>query len=178
MAERGEARAWLGLGSNVGDRLGHLRFAVEKLEAVARVEQLSSVYETEPVGFPDQGPFLNAVIRIATRLSPRELLDQAARIEAARARVRTFPNAPRTLDVDLLLYEDRVVREPGLEVPHPRMTGRPFVLIPLTEVDPGLRDPVSGRTYAELLGAMDVPAGDVVRTTRSLRGRGRDDASG
>lgn len=147
-----DVTAWLALGSNVGDREAHLAHAVRGLEEAGRVTGLSSVYETDPVGYEDQGAFLNMVVRLESRLEPRELLALGRRLEAEHGRERTFRNAPRTLDVDLLLFGDRRVSGDDLTVPHPRMGERPFVLIPLLELDPDLGDPVTGRPFSAMLG--------------------------
>lgn len=140
---RGAAHAFLGLGSNVGERLDHLQRAVDLLDddARTRVDAVSSVYETEPVGGPEQGPYLNLAVRVATRRSPLSLLALAHRVEAALGRVREERWGPRTIDVDVLLYGERIVRTRRLEVPHPRLAERAFVLVPLIEVAPGLRLP-------------------------------------
>jgi 2-amino-4-hydroxy-6-hydroxymethyldihydropteridine diphosphokinase len=128
-------RAYLGLGSNLGDRRARLRAAVAALPDVVAV---SPVYETEPVGGPPgQDPYLNVVVQLDTDLAPRELLDVAHRLEQAAGRVRTEPNGPRTLDVDVLLVGDLTVREPDLVVPHPRMWERRFVLAPLADLAGG-----------------------------------------
>ncbi len=132
-------RAFLGLGSNLGDRLANLRAAVGALPDVVAV---SSVYETDPVGGPeDQGPFLNAVVQLATERSPRQLLEAAAAAEAAAGRVRTVRWGPRTLDVDVLWVDGASVAEPDLVVPHPRLWERAFVLVPLAELAPDLATP-------------------------------------
>lgn len=144
-----EVRVALALGSNVGDRLGHLREAVEGLARVVQVDAVSSVYETDPVGYEDQPDFLNAVLVGVTGLGPRELLEAAHRLEAAAGRRRSFPDAPRELDVDLVLYGGLVVRGPDLTVPHPRWKERSFVLGPLADVAPGWVDPETGRTVEE-----------------------------
>ncbi len=135
--------AYLGLGSNLGDREGYLRRAVELLgqEAGIEVERVSSIYETEPVGFTDQPRFLNQVVEVKTTLDPAALLARALAVEAALGRVRGERWGPRVIDVDLLVYGDAVVREPGLEVPHPRLAERAFVLVPLAELAPDLRLP-------------------------------------
>ncbi len=132
-------RAYLGLGSNLGDREQYLRDA---LEAVDERVDVSSVYETDPVGGPDgQGPFLNIVVALETEKSPRELLEMCQRLEAAAGRVRDERWGPRTLDVDVLLVGDLVVNEPDLVVPHPRLWERAFVVEPLVEIAPAaLRD--------------------------------------
>lgn len=129
-------RAFLALGSNLGDRLGHLRRAVAALPDVVAV---SPLYETDPVGGPDgQGPYLNAVVELETELSPRALLELGQGLERAAGRVRGERWGPRTLDVDVLLVGDLVVDEPDLQVPHPLMWNRDFVLVPLRDVAPDL----------------------------------------
>jgi len=129
-------RAFLGLGSNLGDRWAHLRAAVAALPDVVAV---SPVYETSPVGGPeDQGPYLNCVVELSTELGPRELLGVAQRLEAAAGRERHERWGPRTLDVDVLLVDDLTVDEPDLVVPHPRMWERRFVLAPLADLAPDL----------------------------------------
>lgn len=148
----GEIFAFLGLGSNLDDRLEHLQAGVEQLHAddKSRVDEVSSVYETAPVGGPAQGPFLNIAVRLATRRSPRTLLKLAHEVEAARDRTRAVRWGPRTLDVDILLYHERVVRSRRLVVPHPRLVERPFALIPLIEVAPGFHLP-DGRALTGVL---------------------------
>jgi 2-amino-4-hydroxy-6-hydroxymethyldihydropteridine diphosphokinase len=124
-------RAFVGLGSNLGDREGQILAAAEMLGAT----QLSSIRETEPWGYPDQPMFLNAVAEVDTALGPRELLDRLLEIERELGRTRSGPRyGPRTIDLDLLLYGDEVVGEPGLTVPHPRLHERAFVLEPLAEL--------------------------------------------
>jgi 2-amino-4-hydroxy-6-hydroxymethyldihydropteridine diphosphokinase len=128
-------RAYLGLGSNLGDRRAHLRTAVDALSDVVAV---SPVYETDPVGGPaDQSPYLNLVVELDTDRSPRELLEVARALETAAGRVRTEPDGPRTLDVDVLLVGRLTVDEPDLVVPHPRMWQRRFVLAPLADLAGG-----------------------------------------
>jgi len=129
-------RAFLGLGSNLGDRLGHLRRAIESIPDVVAV---SPVYETDPMGGPvGQGAYLNAVVELGTDLAPRDLLALARRLEAEAGRVRTERFGPRTLDVDVLLVGDQVVDDDDLVVPHPRMWERRFVLAPLADLAPEL----------------------------------------
>lgn len=131
-------KAYLGLGSNLGDRWGYLRQAVTALADVDPSVSVSPVYETAPVGGPPQGAFLNCVVRIETDLDPEALLGLAHRLEAGAGRVRSLKDGPRTLDVDVLLIEGVRLEEPELTVPHPRMTERGFVLAPLEDLDPGL----------------------------------------
>lgn len=144
--------AFLGLGSNLGDRLALLQQAVDALDADlrTRVDAVSSVYETAPVGGPEQDPFLNIAVRVATRRPPRSLLRLCQAVEAQLGRVRTVRWGPRTVDVDILLYGDRTVHRRDLEVPHPRLAERAFALVPLLEVAAGLRLP-DGTTLTSAL---------------------------
>jgi 2-amino-4-hydroxy-6-hydroxymethyldihydropteridine diphosphokinase len=147
--------AYIALGSNVGDRRAHLRFAIASLEAMPQIEvaALSRIIETDPIGPPGQGPYLNAVAKLVTTLSPRLLLDACLAIERARGRERRAASRwrARTLDIDLLLFCDRIIDEPGLQLPHPLMAERPFVLIPLAEIAPGATHPVLGKPIETLL---------------------------
>jgi 2-amino-4-hydroxy-6-hydroxymethyldihydropteridine diphosphokinase len=148
--------AYIGLGSNLGDREGFLRRAVDLLRAESEIEvvAVSSVRETDPVGFPDQPRFLNAAVEVETSLPPRELLERLLEVERAIGRRRDGPlYGPRTIDLDLLLYADQVVDEPGLTVPHPRLAERLFVLEPLQELTPDLVVPGRG-PVSELLAAL------------------------
>lgn len=147
------ATAYVALGSNLGDRAAHLRRALEALRATPDVERVerSRLYETAPVGPAPQGAFLNAAARVETGLSPRALLERLLAVERGEGRVRTGERwGPRTLDLDLLLYGDAVVAEPGLEIPHPRLHERPFVLEPLVELAAELRHPTRGETLSAL----------------------------
>ena len=138
-------RAYFGIGSNLGDRLAYLQLAVDELAAADGVEfvAVSPVYETAPVGGPEQPDYLNAVVAVDTALSPHELLAAAQRLEAGEQRVRAEHWGPRTLDVDVLLVGDERVDEPDLVVPHPRMSERAFVLVPLADVAPDLVGPAT-----------------------------------
>jgi len=151
--------AYLGLGSNLGDRGQNLAQAVELLSQQVAVEQLSSVYETEPVGYDEQPLFLNAACRISTELSPEELLGLAKEIETKLGRVPSFPNAPRPIDIDILFYDDEIVRSQELTIPHPRLAERAFVLVPLVEIAPELVHPENGRTVRDLLSDLGTLAG-------------------
>jgi 2-amino-4-hydroxy-6-hydroxymethyldihydropteridine diphosphokinase len=134
-------RAYLGIGSNLGERLAYLQLAVDQLAVAAGVTVLdvSPVYETAPVGGPEQPDYLNAVVAVETTLTAHELLGVAQRIEAEADRVREVRWGPRTLDVDVLLVGDERVDDPDLVVPHPRMSERAFVLVPLADLDPSWR---------------------------------------
>jgi 2-amino-4-hydroxy-6-hydroxymethyldihydropteridine diphosphokinase len=138
-------RAFLGLGSNLGHRAGHLRAAVAALGTTDGVTVIacSPVYETDPVGGPDQGAFLNLVVQLDARLDARSLLGVCASLEAAAERVREVRWGPRTLDVDVLWVDGEEVDEPDLQVPHPRMAERRFVLAPLADLAPELVDPAA-----------------------------------
>jgi 2-amino-4-hydroxy-6-hydroxymethyldihydropteridine diphosphokinase len=151
-------RAFLGLGSNLDDRAARLRAAVGRLRALDRVAAVSPVYETGPVGGPEQGSYLNLVVELDTERSPRGLLELCASLEAEAERVRTVRWGPRTLDVDVLWVDGAVVDEPDLVVPHPRMRERRFVLAPLADLAPDLVTDeqlhrAEGRV--ELLGSLD-----------------------
>jgi 2-amino-4-hydroxy-6-hydroxymethyldihydropteridine diphosphokinase len=148
-------RVAVALGSNCGDRRAHLDYAVSTLRTLLTNLTVSRYYETIPVGVSGpQALFLNAAAVGDTRMSARTLLDALLAIEHERGRERPYANAPRTLDLDVILFGDAIVEEPGLQVPHPRFRERRFVLQPLAEVAPDLRDPVSGKTIAELLTAV------------------------
>jgi 2-amino-4-hydroxy-6-hydroxymethyldihydropteridine diphosphokinase len=143
------ATAFVGIGSNLGDRETHLRRALELLAAEEGIEivAISVLRETEPVGPVEQGLFLNGAVQVATDLAPRELLERLLDVEQRLGRVRRERFGPRTIDLDLLLYGDKVVDEPGLKLPHPRLHERRFAVEPLAELAPGLvvpgRGPVS-----------------------------------
>jgi 2-amino-4-hydroxy-6-hydroxymethyldihydropteridine diphosphokinase len=138
------------LGTNLGDRVAHLTFAAHRLREFLSDFQLSRFHETDPVGVAAQPRFLNAAAVGQTPLSAGETLQRLLAIEAARGRERPFPGAARTLDLDLILYGDQIIDEPGLQVPHPRFRDRLFVLEPLSEIAPDWVDPVTTLTVREL----------------------------
>jgi len=141
----------IALGSNVGDRRGHLDYAVSCLGAFIDDLRVSAYYETAPVDVVgEQWDFLNAAAVGQTALEARDVLDRLLTIELARGRQRPHPSAPRTLDLDIVLFGHHVIDEPGLVVPHPRFRDRRFVLDPLAEIAPDWRDPATGRTVTEL----------------------------
>lgn len=157
------SRVFVALGSNLGERFENLRRAAGALAPIAA----SSVYETAPFGPPGQGPYLNAVIEIAPTLPPRPLMRRLLEIEAEMGRVRAEPMGPRIIDLDLILYGDQLIDEDALQLPHPRMHRRAFVLAPLIEIAPGLIHPALNRSIAEL--AAEADQGPVLgRQERSL----------
>ena len=151
------ATAFIGLGSNLEDPVVQVRAGFAALAGLPQTTLVacSSLYRSEPVGYRQQPDFINAVALLETQLSPRALLDALLAIERTRGRVRDFPNAPRTLDLDVLIYDDLVCQEPGLIIPHPRLHERAFALMPLAEIAPDFVVPGRGRV-ADLLQAVDV----------------------
>jgi len=152
----GRVTVFIGLGSNLGDPPAQIRRALQTLAVMpeTRLVRGSSLYRNPPSGYLDQPEFVNAVAEIETRLAPRDLLEQLLAIERAHGRVRDLPNGPRTLDLDILLYGERTVREPKLTIPHPRMVERAFVLVPLAEIAPETVVPGSARV-SDLVRSVD-----------------------
>lgn len=163
---------YFSLGSNIGNREQNLRAAIEHLNTSGiRVLRISPVYETEPIDLAGQRWFLNLVAEAETDLFPFQLLARTQKIERALGRVRTVPKGPRTIDIDILLYGNAVLNSQGLEIPHPRMSERRFVLVPLAEIAPDLRHPITRKTVREML---DAASSATVR----LSGRLEEQASG
>ena len=150
------AQAVIGLGANLGEPVAQLRAAIEAIAQLPEtsIVRVSSLYRTAPVGHAAQPDFVNAAVAVETALEPRALLAALLAIEAAAGRERTFKDAPRTLDLDILLYGDRTIDEPGLAVPHPRLYERAFALAPLVEIEPEAVVPGRGRA-ADLLAALE-----------------------
>jgi 2-amino-4-hydroxy-6-hydroxymethyldihydropteridine diphosphokinase len=145
-----DAVVYLGLGSNLGDRGSNLRRALSALEESAHVEAVSRVYASEPVGYADQPEFWNIVARARTSLEPAALFARLKAIETGLGRTPSFRNAPRIIDIDILAYDELVLNTDALEIPHPRLRERSFVLYPLAEIAPDFRHPVTRETVNAL----------------------------
>lgn len=154
---------YLGLGANLGDRESNLIKALEMLAEGVRMEAVSSLYETEPMGYLEQPRFLNIVCRGTTPLEPQRLLALAKKIEGSLGRVASFPNAPRPIDIDILFYGDSAIDTPELVIPHPRIAERAFVLVPLAELAPELAHPLTGHTVKSMLAEVNGREGVVRR---------------
>lgn len=157
------ATAYLGLGSNIGNRTKNLELAISTISEHPEILvcAASSFYESEPVGYEDQDWFINQVVRIETSLSPYELLKVAHRIENIAGRKREIRWGPRTLDIDILLYGEMILKTPILTIPHPFLPERRFVLVPLAEIAPSLKHPVLGISVSDML--IDSPTEDLVK---------------
>jgi len=146
-----DAVVYLALGSNLGDRASNLRRAIDRIGELGRVEAVSRIYESAAVGYREQGPFYNLVLRLRTGLSPEELFAGIKRIEREMGRTTSFRNAPRIIDIDILSYDDLVLHTKDLDIPHSRMTERAFVLLPLSEVAPDFVHPVTRQRMEQLV---------------------------
>ena len=166
-AERAPSTVYLGLGSNLGCRRANLDQALLRISEISRghtqagirVVRASSVYETEPWGLADQGLFLNQVLETQTAISPHDLLDEIKALEKDLGRETGVRYGPRVIDIDILLYGDAVVDEPELQIPHPRLHQRAFVLVPLSELTPDLVHPAFGLSIGELCHRVDGKSG-------------------
>jgi 2-amino-4-hydroxy-6-hydroxymethyldihydropteridine diphosphokinase len=145
---------YLALGANLGNREASLRLARASLAPQARVLAASPIYETAPWGYLEQPPFLNQILQVETSLSPIDLLGHLKQIEDDMGRKPNFHYGPRLIDLDILFYHDQVVNLDGLVIPHPRLTERAFVLVPLADLAPDLRHPISGQTVSDLLASI------------------------
>ena len=141
---------YLGLGTNLGDRLANLKQAIAALTPQMELKAKSGVYETPPWGFEDQPKFLNQVIKVSTYLEPELLLKHLKRLEVALGRKESFPNGPRLIDIDILFYDDLVLNKPSIVIPHPRLHERGFVLVPLMDIAPSLVHPVIQKSVREM----------------------------
>jgi 2-amino-4-hydroxy-6-hydroxymethyldihydropteridine diphosphokinase len=150
-------RSFIGIGANLDDPVARVRAAIDALATLpdSQLAAASSLYASAPIGYADQPDFVNAAVALDTALGPRALLRELQAIESRFGRTRTFPNAPRTVDLDILLYGERVIDEPGLEIPHPRLHERAFALAPVVELDPDCVIPGRGRAAAWLARCAD-----------------------
>lgn len=162
-------RVFIAFGSNVGDRLAHFEEAARRLALAFEPGSMrsSAVYETSPIGPVGSTPFLNAVLEARTEMPPRALLEQMQQVEVALGR-QVPREGPRTIDLDLLFYADRIINEPGLIVPHPRLHERVFVLKPLADLDGSLRHPNLGRTVLQMLSVLDAGSGILAVTAPAI----------
>ncbi len=147
--------AYLGLGTNLADRLANLQKAVDEIPPLVILRRASSIYESEPWGYVDQPAFLNQVLEVETDLPPAALLKYLKGIERKMGRQPTFRYGPRLIDIDILFYGEQVIDQPDLAIPHPRLPERAFMLAPLAELSPNLRHPANHKTVREMLSIVD-----------------------
>ena len=159
---------YLSLGSNLGNRAGNLRAAVEKLSGFGKIVAVSSFYETEPVELTNQPWFVNCAVALETEQVPEAFLGELLALEQSMGRRRTQKKGPRTIDIDILLFGDAIIETAGLSIPHPAMHQRRFVLVPMAEIAPEQRHPILKRSMRELLDAL--PPGAAVRQILSSEG--------
>jgi 2-amino-4-hydroxy-6-hydroxymethyldihydropteridine diphosphokinase len=145
-----EHTVYLALGTNLGDRAVNLKQAIASLTPQLEVKAKSGIYETPPWGFEEQPKFLNQVLKAKTYLDPEPLLKHLKRLEVALGRKESFPNGPRLIDIDILFYDDLVLNKPSLVIPHPRLHERGFVLLPLTDIAPDLKHPITKKSVREM----------------------------
>lgn len=167
-----KSRVYLGLGSNIGTKEANLSLALKLMPELVTVSQVSSIYESEPVGPKDQPWFVNAVCLAYTELSPPDLLVYLKNIEGQMGRIMSFKDGPRIIDIDILFYDNEVLETPDLTIPHPRIAERAFVLHPLSELNPLLFHPVQSRTVAQMLSALSRPERVKKRRWSTLYGSG------
>ena len=173
------ATVYLGLGTNLGDRVDNLRKALARLQTLARLEEVSSLYETQPEGVTDQPLFFNAVCRVMTGLEPEALLRFLKNVEGEIGRRPGGQRwGPRPIDLDILLYDDRVVDAPELRVPHPRLAERAFVLVPLCELEPELHHPLLGKTMKGLLASVGQEGVRRIAPSGWEKGEGSEEMAG
>jgi len=151
-----EYNVYLALGSNLGNRAANLKEAINSLSPQMEVKAKSKVYETPPWGYIEQEKFYNQVLRVQTYLEPEPLLKHLKRLEVALGRKASFQNGPRLIDIDILFYDDRVVNTPVLDIPHPHVHERGFVLLPLMDIAPDYVHPVKQRSVREMLAGCDL----------------------
>ena len=162
---------FIAFGSNLGDREGNLRTALKLINKKMRVLRVSSTYETEPMYVEDQNWFLNSVAKIETDLAPRELLDYLKDTERSMGRQKGTRYGPRIIDMDILFYGKEIVTQSGLRIPHPKIHERPFVLVPLVEIEPDFVDPLRGKTVLQLLSELHSNKSVIRRQMQPIRKR-------
>jgi 2-amino-4-hydroxy-6-hydroxymethyldihydropteridine diphosphokinase len=160
---------YLGLGSNLGDRYTNLRRSLKLLSTNVEIEQVSSVYDTAPVGNANQPRFLNLVCKVKTALSPTDLLTFVKGIEERMGRITGPRNSPRPIDIDILFYDKLVLETPVLVIPHPYLAERAFVLVPLADITSSLKHPVNGKKVSQMLQELERTPGDLVITKYKIQ---------